>query len=777
MKTTNQRWWDVFAAFCLLAALFSAAARLQATNWTENLDRVELMVILAAALGFALGKSLFSGRITFLMGLTFTLIFIPWQLGLLLPSMDWISRLNIIYARLYYSIADFLVNRPVKDPFLFLSLMILLYWLAGLISAYRLVRHSNPWAPLFAVGIMILVIEYTVEMYRINNPAGGIFSFLYLLFCLLLMGRIYFLRSQREWERNGGTIEREVGFDLGRGVAVGALTIALLAWNTPQIINLFSGRSPASERVSQGWQAFKDRMSKAANSLRSPNPAEVESYATNMFLGTGGNQSETIQFTVKPQGGRESTRMYWAARNYDQYQNGQWLSTISDTRAIGPSSVPLVYPSWILRQPEIFTITTQIPLLRTLYYASAPLDINRTAEAVLAQTKEGAVDLNAIVEDPPLKADDPYTVRANVAQPTVLALRQSTNTTYPDWVKARYLQVPSGFSPRVVELARQIAGEEKTPYDKALAITQYLRRTITYTISIPDPPRNRDPLEWFLFDERAGFCNYYASAEVMMLRSLGIPARLVVGYAEGTWDPKQGVYVVQGKDSHAWPEVYFTDLGWITFEPTVSQPTTSYPAGSESNNASASAGLSSGIPTYQPSPDLRSEAHQLGTLPQDPNANGGPRLPTWAIVPFVMVGVFALLTFLEMRRRKTEDLPLSSWLEKFLDERGLRTPGWLRMWSRRSLRTPMENLFATVSMMLRVWGQKIDPASTPAEQVNLLAQVIPGVKEQADILLYEYHRAMYSQYAANTLRAQVAVREIRSIGYRNWLMRLVGLES
>jgi hypothetical protein len=89
----------------------------------------------------------------------------------------------------------------------------------------------------------------------------------------------------------------------------------------------------------------------------------------------------------------------------------------------------------------------------------------------------------------------------------------------------------------------------------------------------------------------------------------------------------------------------------------------------------------------------------------------------------------------------------------------------------------MENLFTSVGFMLRVWGQRIDPAHTPAEQVAMLVNVVPGVKEQALTLLEEYQRAMYSPYPANLPRAKQAVSQLRSIGYRNWVLRLVGLES
>ena len=89
----------------------------------------------------------------------------------------------------------------------------------------------------------------------------------------------------------------------------------------------------------------------------------------------------------------------------------------------------------------------------------------------------------------------------------------------------------------------------------------------------------------------------------------------------------------------------------------------------------------------------------------------------------------------------------------------------------------MENLFANVAFMLKVWGQKVEPALTPAEQVAILVNVVPGIQEQAVVLLEEYQRAMYSQYPANTLRARDAVNVMRNIGYRNWLLRLVGFES
>ena len=109
-----------------------------------------------------------------------------------------------------------------------------------------------------------------------------------------------------------------------------------------------------------------------------------------------------------------------------------------------------------------------------------------------------------------------------------------------------------------------------TPYAKAKAIESYLR-TIPYNDAIPAPPASVDPLEYFLFDLHQGYCDYYATAMAMMLRSVGVPARAVSGYAEGIYDPEAGVYFITERDAHTWVEVFFPEYGWIEFEPTAGE--------------------------------------------------------------------------------------------------------------------------------------------------------------------------------------------------------------
>jgi hypothetical protein len=106
------------------------------------------------------------------------------------------------------------------------------------------------------------------------------------------------------------------------------------------------------------------------------------------------------------------------------------------------------------------------------------------------------------------------------------------------------------------------------PYDQAAAIENYLRSNFNYATNVADPPRDVDPEEFFLFTTKSGYCEYFATAMGDMLRSLGIPTRLVNGFGPGQFDEKLQRYVVRESDAHTWVEAYFPHYGWIPFEPT-----------------------------------------------------------------------------------------------------------------------------------------------------------------------------------------------------------------
>ena len=147
------------------------------------------------------------------------------------------------------------------------------------------------------------------------------------------------------------------------------------------------------------------------------------------------------------------------------------------------------------------------------------------------------------------------------------AMLKEAGQDYPHWVVDRYLQLPNDFPESVRKMARDLTRDEGNPYDMAEAIRLHLN-SLPYTLDVTLPPPGQDWVEFFLLVQRRGYCQNYASAMITMLRSLGIPARLVVGFAPGIWDQGRGAWEVQSKHYHAWPEVYFPAYGWVEFEPT-----------------------------------------------------------------------------------------------------------------------------------------------------------------------------------------------------------------
>ena len=149
---------------------------------------------------------------------------------------------------------------------------------------------------------------------------------------------------------------------------------------------------------------------------------------------------------------------------------------------------------------------------------------------------------------------------------------RTASLNYPDWVKDKYLRLPSNVTERVILLAQELTATEPTPYDRAAAIEAYVRQ-FPYTLDLPPRPLGRDIADYFLFSLKKGYCDYYATSMVVLARAAGLPARMVVGYVGNHYDADKGEYVVTAEQAHSWAEIYFPEYGWIQFEPTASQNT------------------------------------------------------------------------------------------------------------------------------------------------------------------------------------------------------------
>jgi transglutaminase-like putative cysteine protease len=207
----------------------------------------------------------------------------------------------------------------------------------------------------------------------------------------------------------------------------------------------------------------------------------------------------------------------------------------------------------------------------------SPLDSDALFVAVSPETLAGSFTRIEVSETDALTLPGSrwrslrYEASSFVSPERTEALRQTnTSNAYPAHVRGLFLQLPA-LDPRIPQLARFLTESQLTPYWRAAALEHYLRTEYGYTLDLP-AQRPADPLADFLFVRKKGHCEYFASALAVMLRSLGIPARLVTGFQGGEYNPVSDSYTVRADQAHAWVEAYFSGFGWITFDPTPPDP-------------------------------------------------------------------------------------------------------------------------------------------------------------------------------------------------------------
>ena len=187
-------------------------------------------------------------------------------------------------------------------------------------------------------------------------------------------------------------------------------------------------------------------------------------------------------------------------------------------------------------------------------------------------TRAAQEDSVAFVE-PEVRLDkgSQYTVTSEFIYASEETLR-TAEVVYPAGILERFLGLPTSLPERVSELASELTANAENTYDKAVAIETYLREEMEYTTEQPELPHDADVVDYFLFESKEGFSDFFASSMAVMLRSQGIPSRMVLGFSFGEVDPEREGFIIRDKDSHSWPEVYFGDLGWVPFEPTPIYP-------------------------------------------------------------------------------------------------------------------------------------------------------------------------------------------------------------
>jgi transglutaminase-like putative cysteine protease len=281
------------------------------------------------------------------------------------------------------------------------------------------------------------------------------------------------------------------------------------------------------------------------------------SFSDSIRLGQAPNLGDRVIMTVEA-----PKAEFWRAVTYDFYTGAGWRTTESDKA--DKIAIPTTDREKLDARFDII-----VPHSNILFAANEPLKADVPYQFYTGSDKSYSTSLHALNRT---QASGSYTVTSLVSVADKQTLRK-VPMTYPDYIKAKYLQLPSTVPQRVKNLAHQLLDNIPNAYDRAEAVETMLRSPpYSYSPQVKATPPGRDPVDYFLFDLKQDFCEYFASAMVVLLREAGVPARLVEGFTTGQFDQPSNSFVVKEQDAHAWVEVYFPQYGWIEFEPTPSQP-------------------------------------------------------------------------------------------------------------------------------------------------------------------------------------------------------------
>jgi len=303
------------------------------------------------------------------------------------------------------------------------------------------------------------------------------------------------------------------------------------------------------------------RVGRAFLPLQARTSGMATGFADRVELGASGTIQTDATVVMRvylpdlPEGAPAPEGLRWRGLAFDSFDGTTW-STASPFRRPLPRRMDGIFvhhrpepgQPLIRQEVDLDAVGTNVlfaaPRLVAVSVPLASLLTDESGAALLPQRATGRVRYTAY------------------SQPGALT---SFETALPSPLAQRYLQVPSP-APRVAALAREITAGARTPLEKAQRLEAALRQRYRYSLSL-QRDRRFDPIEDFLFQQRAGHCEYFAASMAVTLRLEGVPARVVNGFQAGEWNEFGRYFTVRQRDAHAWVEAFIPGAGWLTFDP------------------------------------------------------------------------------------------------------------------------------------------------------------------------------------------------------------------
>jgi transglutaminase-like putative cysteine protease len=754
--------WQGFALLTVMVLALSWSV--QGAAWLERMEFLVPLGLWAVLTGTLVGMLRWSIVATLPLGAIIGAGFLVWMIGgEYHAALGNLERLFVLREELVRWTATVIETGYPAEMSPYAFGLGALMWGTAFISAYVVYRYNRVLDAILLLGAaMIANMSATF-----TNLFGHLV--LFVIAALLLWLHAALTARQDGWQRRRVNENVEVTAAIMRtGIVFAAASVAL-AWvlTTVAVAAPLTGAWRSLDGV---WTDMRDQFEGVFGSLTNPQSRITGSTFGPAFTVSGewvSNDAEVLLLAApRP--------LYLRTSTYDEYTGRGWVRTDGPRRNVeagdplfsgATTEWPLIEEALVLQQIGIEMRQT---VGRNMFTAGSPLRF--FVPAVV--TEPGGYPLLGSTEAPqPIAPGEAYELITALSRATEADLA-AAGTEYPDEIRALYLD-DGGVTDRVAQLAQEVvtAAEAQTPFDQAKALAAFLRSdAFTYSTVGPTVADGADLVDTFLFEEgekyRTGYCQYFASSMALMARSLGLPARVAVGFAPG--EPAgEGTYLVREANAHAWVEIYFPGYGWEIFESTRSIPGVVRVSGDPDSATSyqqidPSRWLEEDIPV----PDALDGVDALPSAelapgaidPQDPQAAdeaAANRTNNALIVAaIVLVGLVALW-----------------WRMQHLNRRWRLLPPGERAW---------QQLTAAAGRA----GIGPRPSETIYEYAGWLEEQLPKhsepIRQVADGKVWQaYSGRTMSAFAAHTLDKASATLRIPLIGLamRRWLHRLTRREG
>ena len=722
--------WDWPMGVLFIALIMTVSVRLEMTRWADELGYVESITLAGAIVGWMLAISRFTAPVKRVIFLGYTIGYLPLALANMIQTeSEPFLRMASLAGRITNSLQAFWYLQPVSDPLLFVSAMAILLWLTASICMVQLLRHRSIAKAILLPTVIILTIQYYDGLIgsRIWNLA------VYFVLCLALVGRLNLGQARQEWVKQGVIAGTQLESDLSRFMVIFSLTLVMAVWLIPYP-HEFSVLYLRGISAAKSGSTFIEKRLEDLFAALTPS---VELSGTNRFpnaFGVGTQAPMGDEAVFRTFLGNASTPKYFSARIYDRYQSGKWVAQS------GEKSTTVV--DWN------DNVNTQNTI--EIAWVGDATGIAVVPLYTVGISREATIQKDGITIDAfPLQWDLAETVlagekfKAAYLQPAITQkLLRESSTEYPEALALRLEMDRQALDPKLISLAEEITDGALTPYDQTAKITAYLRSKYVYSETVTAPPRGKDPVEWFLFENKSGFCNQFSSAEVLLLRAKGIPARLVLGFTKGE-PAENGQKVFRQKNAHTWVQVYFSGVGWVNFEPTPNVDPIIYPSGETSVVAPPLIPLTGDFADREQNRGIDEEGAQ------PPDTLSWPSAVVWKWAGIIL-GVAALIGggyFYRKQIRKVA-IKVPGMIVNQFESRGLEPPGWMVAFFGWLLVPAGSKKFAAINLSLTILTGRVQPSSTPQMRAKYLAELLPERKPEIIAIYEEHARIMFSRTGA-----------------------------